>query len=121
MRDLKCLRCNAQMTFVKREKLQLGKTGIFFGDWSNIIAGALDTEIYCCSKCGKLEFFFPEDSADYFEEPEDLEGEYLPPDMDQNIVGVSAEGVPQVQCPSCGRKHDFDYPKCVYCEFDYYA
>jgi len=117
MRELKCLRCGSDMAFLKREKLQLGQTGAFLGDWPNIIAGALDTEIYCCSRCGKLEFFAP----DYPEEEYDEQTEQLPPEVEQNIVGVSMDGVPQVQCPRCGRHHDFDYPKCVYCDFDYYA
>lgn len=25
----------------------------------------------------------------------------------------------QVKCPSCGKKHDFDYPKCPYCKHKY--
>ena len=25
------------------------------------------------------------------------------------------------KCPKCGRSHDFDFPKCPYCDFDYYA
>ena len=120
MRVLNCLRCNAEMAFLKREKIQLGQTGLFFGDWPNIIAGSLDAEIYCCSRCGKLEFFLPtneeSDSTEAFEE-----GEFLPLEDNGNIVGVSAEGVPQVKCPRCGRIHDFDYPKCIYCDFDYHA
>lgn len=119
MREMNCLRCGAKMAFMKREKIQLGQTGAFFGDWPNIIAGALDTEIYCCSRCGKLEFFLPEVVTE--ECDKSPEGDFLPPEENQNIVGVSMDGVPQVKCPRCGRTHDFDYPKCIYCEFDYYA
>lgn len=28
---------------------------------------------------------------------------------------------PQRQCPQCGKQHDFDYPKCPHCEYDYLA
>lgn len=28
------------------------------------------------------------------------------------------EDLPQKKCPKCGRTHDFDYPKCPYCEYD---
>ena len=31
------------------------------------------------------------------------------------------EELPQKQCPSCGKSHDFDYPKCPYCSHDYQA
>ena len=43
----------------------------------------------------------------------------LPPEAEQGIVGVSMDGIPQVRCPRCGRRHDFDYPKCPYCENEY--
>lgn len=31
------------------------------------------------------------------------------------------EDLPQKECPGCGKKHDFDYPKCPFCGFDYQA
>lgn len=93
MKRLPCLRCGAQMNQIRREKLQLGQTGWLLGDLPNLLAGALEVEIFACPRCGKLEFFQAE--------PAD-EGETLP----------------QVQCPSCGKYHDFDYPKCPFCKFD---
>ena len=27
--------------------------------------------------------------------------------------------LPQKTCPKCGKTHDFDYPKCPYCGYDY--
>lgn len=120
MRTLKCLRCGRAMSFVRQEKLQLGQTGLFLGDWPNLLAGALEVEIHGCNYCGKLEFMMPGYGGEEQEES-DLEPEFLPPEAERAIVGVSAEGVPQVKCPSCGRQHDFDYPKCIYCDFDYYA
>lgn len=118
MKQLQCLRCRKEMDFLKREKIQLGQTGALFGDWPNIIAGALDTEIYYCPRCGKMEFFMPGIDQNDFDSDDTMEEE-LPPEMDANIVGVSMYGVPQVRCPACGRKHDFDYPKCVYCGHEY--
>ncbi len=118
MRRLNCVRCGNEMFFFKREKLQLGQTGFFLGDWPNLIAGALQVEIYGCNQCGKLEFMMPGFPKKEYDEPE-MELEDLPPAEDQNIVGVSMDGVPQVCCPVCGKKHDFDYPRCPYCEHAY--
>lgn len=80
------------MKCIAREKLQLGQTGWILGDLPNLLAGALDAEIFTCSQCGKIEFYLPENSEN---------------------------DVPQVQCPECGNKHDFDYPRCPICKYDY--
>lgn len=117
MREASCLRCHEEMTFLKREKLQLGQTGALLGDWPNILAGSLETEIYYCPRCGKIEMFMP--GVGYYEDPEPYDEADLPPEADARIVGVSMYGVPQVQCPKCGKRHDFDYPKCVYCGHSY--
>ena len=118
MRKLDCLRCGTTMAFARKEHFQLGKTGIFLGDLPNLMAGSLEMEIYCCPKCGKLEFFRPDDGVYTREEevPDDL-----PPEATSQIVGVSRDGVPQVRCPACGKNHDFDYPRCPYCEHPYNA
>ena len=29
------------------------------------------------------------------------------------------EELPQKQCPNCGKMHDFDYPKCPFCKYEY--
>ena len=29
------------------------------------------------------------------------------------------DALPQRQCPRCGKQHDFDYPKCPHCDYDY--
>lgn len=118
MRELKCTRCGADMFFMKQEKIQLGQTGYFLGDWPNILAGSLEVEIYGCNKCGKLELMMPGYPLENAEEPE-MDEQTLPPEMEQNIVGVSMEGVPQVLCPACGLRHDFDYPRCPRCSYEY--
>ena len=89
MKQYECLRCGEQMRFFARECIQLGKTGWLLGDLPNLLAGALEVEIYCCPSCKKLEFYACDES----------EGQALP----------------QRTCPKCGTVHDFDYPKCPKC------
>lgn len=118
MRKLSCLRCGADMFFLKQEKIQLGQTGYFLGDWPNILAGSLEVEIYGCNKCGKLEFMMPGFPKSEDEEPEFADEEFLP-DVNQNIVSVSMDGIPQVRCPRCGKRHDFDHHHCPHCDHEY--
>ncbi len=97
MRDLKCLRCGEAMQFGMTERFQLGQTGILLGDLPNILAGSLELDVHYCPKCGKVEFFTHEEIGRY-----------------------SDPGLPQRKCPTCGKQHDFDFPKCPECGFDYY-
>ena len=92
MNDLNCLRCGRQMRYIKREKLQLGQTGWVLGDLPNLFAGAMSVDIYTCPGCSKIEFYLAE---------------------------TVEEELPQKQCPNCGKKHDFDYPKCPFCKYEY--
>lgn len=94
MKNISCLRCNEEMRLIRREKLQLGETGWFLGDLPNLLAGAMEVDIYSCSSCGKIEFFQSEQEGD---------------------------SIAQRQCPKCGKKHDYDYPKCPFCKHDYYV
>lgn len=93
MDEMNCLRCGEQMQFLKREKIQLGETTWFLGDARNLWAGALEVDIYVCTNCGKIEFFMPEPVE---------------------------EALPQKECPNCGKTHDFDYPKCPFCKYEYF-
>ncbi len=93
---LKCLRCNSKMHYVKTAKIQLGQTGYLLGDWSNLIAGSIQLEIYTCSNCGKVEFFQPSGYAEH-----------------------EVDKIAQKRCPSCGTMHDIDYPKCPFCKYIY--
>ncbi len=93
--DLSCLRCNGFMQHIQNEKLQLGQTGWILGDLPNLFAGAMEVSIYTCPKCGKIEFFQTDNNED--------------------------EHIAQKKCPRCGKRHDFDYPKCPFCKFDYYG
>ena len=94
--NITCLRCGNEMKHIRTEKMQLGQTGWILGDLPNLIAGAMEVDIYSCPQCRKLEFFISDN--------EQLE-----------------EEIPQKQCPNCGKRHDFDYPKCPFCKYDYNA
>ena len=59
MRKRKWLRCDAKMQFGMQQKFQLGQTSFILGDWPNLLAGALELEVWFCPKCGKVEFFVP--------------------------------------------------------------
>lgn len=58
MKDrITCLRCDREMNHIRTEKLQFGQTGWILGDLPNLLAGAMEVDIYSCPKCRKLEFF----------------------------------------------------------------
>ena len=97
MREMRCLRCGEEMSFVRREDFQLGRTGWVLGDWPNLLAGAMELDVYACRGCGKVELFLPQG---------ELEGE---------------DTTPQKKCPRCGSTIDFDYPKCPVCRYDFWA
>ncbi len=95
MKKLKCLRCGEEMHFFARENIQLGKTGWILGDIPNLLAGALDVDMFICPACHKLEFYASENEA-----------------VDNDL--------PKQTCPVCGTVHDFDYPSCPKCKHSYY-
>ena len=99
MRKLSCLRCSVAMQFAGREKLQLGKTGWFLGDLPNLLAGALEVDLYVCTGCGRLEFF----ASEHDREPDQFHNRLLP----------------EKECPACGLRIDFDYPKCPCCGHEF--
>ena len=99
MRKLKCLRCGEDMQFVRREDFQLGRTGWILGDWPNLLAGAMELDVYACKGCGKVELFLPEGESE----------------------GGDAGEMPQKKCPKCGATIDFDYPKCPVCKYDFWG
>lgn len=85
-----CLRCGGKMVHVGQEKLQLGRYGFFTGSLSNLLSGAMVVDIYCCSRCKKLEF--------YAVEPVEESGT-----------------IARVPCPYCGQLHELDDPRCPHC------
>ena len=92
---INCLRCAAPLRFVSTEKIQLGHASLLLGTLPNLAAGSMKVAIYCCPECGKLEFYRGDR-----DEPE--------------------EELPQRTCPNCGKPHDFDFPRCPNCGYDYY-
>ena len=123
MRKRKCLRCDAPMKFGMQQKFQLGQTSFILGDWPNLLAGALELEVWFCPKCGKVEFFVPGSSGrhEHNQEPtQTAEFDFVGSVVSEGIDAVSPEGMPQKKCPTCGKEHDFDYPRCPYCKHDYY-
>lgn len=45
-----------------------------------------------------------------------LVGLFIPSQKGAPIVD---EALPQRKCPKCGKEHDFDYPKCPFCDHIY--
>lgn len=43
-------------------------------------------------------------------------GLFIPQDRGKAIID---DALPQRVCPKCGKKHDFDYPQCPHCDYDY--
>ena len=125
MRKTKCLRCDARMKFGMQQKFQMGQTSFLLGDWPNLMAGALELEVWFCPKCGKVEFFVPGSTQNLpVKQPEPAQTEefdYVGSMVNEGIDAVSKDGMPQKKCPTCGNEHDFDYPRCPYCKHDYYA
>ena len=130
MKDMNCLRCDRPMRFLMRENIQLGKASPWWGQRSNIIAGALEADIYVCLRCGKMELFRPDGAVPERTEEEPEEEEILSPISAKcphcdAIVGLysfqcpkcggNGPFTPQVQCPVCGSLHDFDDPQCPHC------
>ena len=101
MKALFCPHCGTAMQYAAQKQIQLGETGWLLGDLPNLLAGSLTVDICICPTCRKLEFFAVE-GDDLTEEAAD-------------------EALPQKTCPACGAVHDFDYPKCPQCKYDYYA
>ena len=71
-----------------------------------------------------MEFFVPGTSNLPVKQPEPVQTEefdYVGAMVNEGIDAVSKDGMPQKKCPTCGREHDFDYPRCPYCKHDYYS
>ena len=93
--EKRCGNCGHVMKFVKAEQVQLGKTSFLWGDWPNLLAGALNVEIWSCPNCRKLDFYWSggEDDTDWEDK----------------------DHMAQTTCPACGHVHDLDDPKCPGC------
>ena len=132
-KNLRCLRCDTEMLFAKREDIQLGKQS-FWHDWNHLLHGSLDVDIYVCPKCGRIEFFAPGAALDSIRtqtqaaKHEAKPGETVAKKCAEcgrivskaekycPVCGETALLLPQVKCPVCGALHDFDDPKCPSCK-----
>ena len=47
-----------------------------------------------------------------------LVGLFIPMQKGDPVID---DTLPQRKCPQCGKEHDFDYPKCPYCNHNYYG
>ena len=86
-----CPYCGAEMSSLGVNQLQLGRASVLGGIWGNIAAGSLETEVFLCRSCGKLEFY--ELRPKEFQQPERL----------------------QLHCTRRGQPHDYDDAKCPFC------
>ena len=120
MRQLKCLRCGARMNFAMQQKFLMGEAGFLAGDWPHILAGALELEVWFCPDCGKAEFFVPGSRNRTVPREEAEEFDFVEAMVNESIDYIDMDGMPQKKCPTCGREHDFDFPKCPYCKHYYY-
>ena len=95
--EKRCGNCGRGMEYVKTEHMQLGKTSFLWGDWPNLLAGALNVEIWSCPNCRKLDFYWSGPSEEDYDYRDD--GGHMA----------------QTTCPACGHIHDLDDPKCPLC------
>lgn len=92
---IKCLRCNSDMQFLSREFIRLGPQSIL----DAIALESLETDVYVCPLCRKLEFFATECLVPSRAEHDDCAEE--------------------VTCPGCLRKHEYGLMSCPYCSRQY--
>ena len=93
--EKRCGNCGHGMSFIRRENIQLGKASSWVGMWPNILAGALDVELWGCPICRILDFY--RSGREY---EMDCDGRHR---------------MAQTTCPACGVVHELDDPKCPRC------
>ena len=94
-----CLACQRELVKLGTETLCTGHQGVLafqIGPVGShtVIGNSLKLDLYQCPDCGKVEFYR---CAEEF----------------------CSDGLPQRTCPHCGTRHDFDYPRCPVCGFEY--
>ena len=66
-RLMKC--CGQPMTPLGMSEFQLGRTSWIFGDWPNLLAGAMELALFRCECCGQIKFMDPKFMKRKLEEP----------------------------------------------------
>ena len=61
--------CGQPMTPLGVSKFQLGQTSWIFGDWPNLLAGAMELALFRCECCGQIKFMDPKFMKRKLEEP----------------------------------------------------
>ncbi len=56
-RDLRCLRCDVQLTYAGTKKFHEGTRWGALGDFSELFVNKEKFDVYFCPRCGKVEFF----------------------------------------------------------------
>lgn len=56
--SIEYMRCRQKMNHIRTEKLQFGQTGWILGDLPNLLAGAMEVDIYSCPQCKKTRILF---------------------------------------------------------------
>ena len=56
-------------------------------------------------------FVYLKKAKKYYRDKAELENEQIDETVEDKIL--------QRTCPTCGKSHDIDYPKCPYCKFNY--
>ncbi|MDR2840848.1 MAG: hypothetical protein LBV75_06235 [Paludibacter sp.] len=59
-KDIRCLRCDVQMSYSGNYDFHEGTDFGFFGNFFELFTNRESFDIYVCNKCGKVEFFIPE-------------------------------------------------------------
>ena len=56
-KDLRCVRCEIVLTYVGKKKFHEGTKWGLLGDLGEFFVTQEKFDIYCCPRCGKVEFF----------------------------------------------------------------
>lgn len=57
----RCASCGGDLVGLGRFPLQKGRYSLLLGHLGNVLHGALEVSALCCVRCGKVEFYLPED------------------------------------------------------------
>lgn len=94
----RCASCGGDLVGLGRFPLQKGRYSLLLGHLGNVLHGALEVSALCCVRCGKVEFYLPED--------------VLAGLLEENAEQPS---IARAACPRCGVLHEIDDAVCPQC------